>query len=218
MLESTSREKVLKNIRHAMMYKSDLPFEEEGKDKAVPVVLSTEDKVVEFVEKFSSNEGEFVYCPSESDVVAALQKLYAIAHCDGAWTSEDSLQVLMQQAQIPAILDAKPSEIGMVISHCESLVLSNGSILLSSEQKDFNLFFGAKMHVVIAQISQVMDNVKDSITFLQRKYNQSLPAMFTFVGRPACTNAIEGELVKSDLGARLFLLLVEDSTNTEAHE
>ena len=61
MEESTSREKVLKKVRHALIYKTDNPFPHVDFDSPVYMPMNdTSD--VNFAQEFTEVGGVFIYC------------------------------------------------------------------------------------------------------------------------------------------------------------
>ena len=74
MEESTSREKVLKKVRHALIYKTDNPFPQVDFDSPVYNPMS-ETPDVNFAQEFSKVGGVFIYCENESEAVSALSAL-----------------------------------------------------------------------------------------------------------------------------------------------
>jgi len=65
MEESTSREKVLKKVRHALIYKTDNPFPHVDFDSPVYKPMGdTPD--VNFAQEFTKVGGVFIYCENEA--------------------------------------------------------------------------------------------------------------------------------------------------------
>jgi L-lactate dehydrogenase complex protein LldG len=74
MEESTSREKVLKRVRHALIYKTDNPYPQVDFDSPVYKPMNdTSD--VNFAQEFTKAGGIFIYCENEADAVGTLSAL-----------------------------------------------------------------------------------------------------------------------------------------------
>ena len=68
MEESTSREKVLKKVRNALIYKTDNPFPQVDFESPVYRPMD-ESPDVNFAQEFTKVGGQFVYCEDEEDLV-----------------------------------------------------------------------------------------------------------------------------------------------------
>lgn len=213
MEESTTREKVLKKVRHALIYKTDNPFPQVDFESPIYKPLSdTPD--VNFAEVFTSLGGIFIYCENENELELSLKGLHAECEWNNVFCSDPEIQYYLTQVAVP--FESDEESIGnnkVSIIGCELLVARLGSIMVSSR-------YGRKANaapeslVVVASTNQLVENLADAFEFLQKKYQLKMPSMVSFITGPSRTADIEKTLVMGAHGPKnIFLLLVESSKN-----
>ena len=209
MEESTSREKVLKKVRHALIYKTDNPYPQVDFDAPVYKPMNdTSD--VNFAQEFTKVGGVFIYCENESEVVSTLAALHTECHWQNVFCYEPEFQFMLTQAGVPFESDEQSIEnLNVGITGCEFLIARLGSIMVSSKNsRRLNVY--PETHVVIAYVHQLVDDLKDAFEALQARYQGKLPSMISVVTGPSRTADIEKTLVMGAHGPReLFLILVE---------
>ncbi|MFN8135456.1 MAG: LUD domain-containing protein [Bacteroidales bacterium] len=209
MEESTSREKVLKKVRHALIYKTDNPFPHVDFDSPVYKPMSdTPD--VNFAQEFTKAGGVFIYCENEAEVAATLSALNIECKWQNIYCTEPELQYLLTQAGVPFDSDEESlQQLNVGITSCEFLVSRLGSIMVSSKNsRRLNVY--PETHVVIAYVDQLVDDLKDAFEAVQKKYAGKLPSMLSVITGPSRTADIEKTLVMGAHGPRqLFVILVE---------
>ncbi len=209
MEESTSREKVLKKVRHALIYKTDNPFPKVDFDSPVYNPMNdTSD--VNFAQEFTKVGGVFIYCENESEVVATLSALYTECEWHNIYCAEPEFQFMLTEAAVP--FDSGEDtlqQLSVGITGCEFLIARLGSIMVSSKiSRRLNVY--PEIHVVIAYANQLVDDLKDAFVAVQNKYAGKLPSLLSVITGPSRTADIEKTLVMGAHGPReLFLLLVD---------
>ena len=209
MEESTSREKVLKKVRHALIYKTDNPFPHVDFDSPVYKPMS-EMPDVNFAQEFTKAGGVFIYCENEAEVAATLSALNTECKWQNIYCTEPLLQYLLTQAGVPFDSDEESlQQLNVAITSCEFLVSRLGSIMVSSKNsRRLNVY--PETHVVIAYVDQLVDDLKDAFDAVQKKYSGKLPSMLSVITGPSRTADIEKTLVMGAHGPRqLFVILVE---------
>ena len=212
MEESTSKEKVLKAVREAIISKTDQPFPKIDFDR--PVYRDPEDPDdVSFAQELNAAGGLFVYCESEREAVEGLKYLIKDRNWDSLVTFEPWLADMLEKNDIPAIHDPlKLTPSGPGITGCEFLVARLGSVMVSTGQgAGRKIFIFPEIHIVLAYTSQLVHDLKDAIMRLRKKYDQDMPSMVTFITGPSRTADIEKTLVMGAHGPKeLFVFLIED--------
>jgi L-lactate dehydrogenase complex protein LldG len=213
MEESTSREKVLKRVRNALIYKTDNPFPQVEFDS--PVYAPLEDTPdVHFAQAFSKLGGKFVYCEGESDLVETLSAIAAEHDWQDVCCIDPGLQYLLTQAGIPYQSDNESfHETRVGVTGCEFLISRLGSIMISSRQESgrrLNVF--PEIHVVIAYTHQLVMDLKDALAGIREKYPNKIPSLISVITGPSRTADIEKTLVMGAHGPKeLYVFLTEDS-------
>jgi len=218
MEESTSREKVLKKVRHALIYKTDNPFPHVDFDSPLYKPMNdTSD--VNFAQEFTKVGGVFIYCEDEGEVASVLSALYSEREWQNIYCAEPELQYMLSQAGVPFDSDEESLKlISVGITGCEFVIARLGSIMVSSKNsRRLNAY--PETHVVIAYVNQLVDDLKDAFTAVQAKYSGKLPSMLSVITGPSRTADIEKTLVMGAHGPReLFLILVETPASEEESE
>ncbi len=209
MEESTSREKVLKKVRHALIYKTDNPFPQVDFTSSVYKAMhDTPD--VNFAQEFTKAGGIFLFCEDEREVISTLSALNTECGWHNIYCAEPQFQYLLTQAGVPFDSDEDSlKDLSVGLTGCEFLVARLGSIMVSSKtSRRLNVY--PETHIVIAYANQLVDELKDAFTAIQNKYSGKLPSMLSVITGPSRTADIEKTLVMGAHGPReLFLILVE---------
>ncbi|MFB5945539.1 LutC/YkgG family protein [Albibacterium profundi] len=218
MKQSTSKEKILKKVRAALLQKRDNPYL--NMEETSLYLPFTEPLEIEFAKQFSAVSGKFIFCEDELDLVEnlilladqfTLRKMYA-------W--EPQLKKLLDQYDFPYYsTDTDFDKADAGITFCEALIARNGSILISNgTPMGRRLAIFPHIHIVIAYTSQLLPDIKDGLDFMKEKYNYKLPSMVNLITGPSRTADIEKTLVLGAHGPReLFVFLLDDSIATK-HE
>jgi len=213
MEESTSKEKVLKKVRDALINKTDNPYP--NVDFESPVYKEiTESLDVNFAREFTQAGGKFVYCENTDELVSNLSLISQGNQWDEVFCIDPLLQDMLDKADIPFGSDDDSfHSLKVGVTGCEYLVARLGSIMVSSQQisgRRLNVF--PEIHVVIAYSSQLVPDLKQALADIKLKYSARMPSLISVITGPSRTADIEKTLVMGAHGpCELFVFLVEDS-------
>jgi len=218
MEESTSREKVLKKVRHALIYKTDNPFPQVDFESAVYMPM-TDTPDVNFAQELTKVGGVFIYCENESEVASTLSALYTECKWHNIYCAEPEFQYLLTQAAVPFNSDEESiQKISVGITGCEFIIARLGSIMVSSKtSRRLNVY--PEIHVVIAYADQLVDDLKDAFEAVQKKYSGKIPSLLSVITGPSRTADIEKTLVMGAHGPKeLFVILVETPPSDDQND
>ena len=208
---TTSKEKILKKIRKALIQQSVQEVGDVDKDSPV-FVASGEPLEIQFAQNFAALNGRFVFCENEEEFIESFAFLAKDNEWENIFCLEPSIKEMLGKAGIT--FSDKESEllktdIGLTL--CECLVARTGSVMISSKQASGRrLPVYANFHIVVAYASQLVPNVKDGLKFIKEKYSQ-LPSMISTISGPSRTADIEKTLVQGAHGPReMFVFLIDD--------
>lgn len=213
MEESTSREKVLKKVRNALMSKFENPYP--SLDIESSVFHPLDDSLdITFAQEFSKVSGKFIYCENEADLKASLISLIAENNWKNVFCFEPEIKTLLEDTGIPCFSDEDHfHDMDAGVTYCEYLIARLGSIMVSSRQtsgRRLNVF--PEAHLVIAKSSQIVPDIKDALKKMQEKYNNNLPSLISVITGPSRTADIEKTLVMGAHGPKqLFLFLLDEN-------
>lgn len=211
--ETTSKEKVLKKIRNALISKQPNPFG--AVDFESPVHASRdEDPSVIFVEEFAAAGGKFLYCENEDELMDNLQAVISDQQIPAIFCLEEKLRYMLNKAEIPATSDEGSLEkIPATLTFCEYLIARTGSIMISSKSNSGRrLNVVPDIHMVVAYASQLVPDLKDALrSFKNKNASGELPSLITLITGPSRTADIEKTLVLGAHGPKdIYLFFVDD--------
>ncbi len=208
---TTSKEKLLKKIRQALLEKRDNPYPNlENLPHYAP-----DDELLEvvFAEQFTAVSGQFDFCEDEFQFIESLLTLAEERNWRKIYCWEPALQAILKQYEYPFFetdKDFEQAEVGFTL--CEALVARNGSILLSNaNMAGRRLSIYPPVHIVLAYTSQLVPDLKDAFALIKQKYGNNMPSMISTVTGPSRTADIEKTLVLGAHGPKeLFVFLLDE--------
>jgi L-lactate dehydrogenase complex protein LldG len=210
MKETTSKEKMLKKIRKALLEKRDNPYPHLEDN---PLYKENDEYLeVLFAEQFTAIAGQFIYCSDEIQFIENLLQLAEEKKLRKIYCWEPALQALLTTYEYPFYstdTDFMQAEVGITL--CETLVARNGSIMVSNgSAAGRRLSIYPNIHIVLAYTSQLVLDLKDGFAQLKEKYGEQLPSMISTITGPSRTADIEKTLVIGAHGPKeLYVFLIE---------
>jgi L-lactate dehydrogenase complex protein LldG len=207
---TTSKEKLLKKIRKALLEKRDNPY---PNLEDLPHYAQNEEPLDElFAEQFTAVSGQFVFCEDEVQFIENLLELAEERKWRKIYCWEPPLQDILTRFDYPFFetdKDFEQADVGFTL--CEALIARNGSILLSNANMAGRLLsIYPPVHIVLAYTSQLVLDLKDVFKLIKNKYGNNLPSMISNVTGPSRTADIEKTLVLGAHGPKeLFVFLLD---------
>lgn len=212
MEDSTTKEKILKEVRNALISKLENPFKDVDFNK--PILREMKElPEVEFALNLNNVGGIFVYCENEKMFTEHLQTLIKHKKWESVYTQDDKLFNLLSQTNVP--VDTNPENFNNQVAgltRCEFLVARFGSIVVSSGlSSGRRMFVYPEAHIVYATASQVVKEMKAALDGLKNKYMNNFPSQVTMITGPSRTADIEKTLVMGAHGPKeLYVFMVDD--------
>jgi L-lactate dehydrogenase complex protein LldG len=213
MKETTSKEKMLKKIRKALLEKRDNPY---PNLEEAPLYEDHQDLLeVLFAEQLTLVAGKFIFCEDEFQFIENLLLLADEKNWRKIYCWEPKLQEMLSLYEFPFYstdTDFLQAEVGITL--CESLIARNGSVLISNgNEAGRRLSIYPHHHVVIAYTSQLVLDLKDAFKLLKIKYGESLPTLVSNITGPSRTADIEKTLVLGAHGPKELIVFLLDDSN-----
>jgi len=207
---TTSKEKLLKKIRKALLEKRENPYPNVEDLPHYPKAIELPE--VLFAEQFAAISGQFVFCEDEVQFIENLLGLAEERKWHKIYCWEPPLQDILTRFDYPFFetdKDFEQAEVGFTL--CEALIARNGSILLSNaNMAGRRLSIYPPVHIVLAYSSQIVLDIKDGFKLIKNKYGKNLPSMISNVTGPSRTADIEKTLVLGAHGPKeLFVFLLD---------
>src|ERR1039458_838188 len=214
MQESTSKEKVLKKVRKALIQKTKSPYPNLDNDSQI-YAADDESLDVIFAREFTKVSGQFVYCENEEECIEALISLAKEKEWESFHCADKKIIELLEKGNLKPTSseeDFMKAEVG--ITFCEYLSARTGSVLISSKQASGRrLSVLPPVHITFAFTSQLVYDLKEALTGLKNKYGESFPSMITTITGPSRSADIEKTLVMGAHGPReVYVFLIDDNS------
>ena len=211
--ESTSREKILKNVRNAGIYQAEFPYSDIDFTSNV-FKQSDESSDITFAEAFTKIAGKFIYCENLNDFYESFSILAVNQNWNKIFCFDDSLKQLISDSGVLFYDDRSTiTQAQQGITSCEYLIARLGSIMVSSAQASGRrLIVYPDVHIVVAYTSQILPDLPDALNAITEKYGKNLPSLISVISGPSRTADIEKTLVMGAHGPReLYLFLIDDT-------
>jgi L-lactate dehydrogenase complex protein LldG len=156
MKELTSRERVLKNIRTALLHKSQASYANVDYETNVYKPISDLPELY-FAEQFTEQGGKFVFCENADEAKASIE--FLIADC--GWKTVTSSATIYTATSTSAQADVS-------IIDAEVLVARTGSVMVASNSlatlHASNIIIVGYTHQLITELADAMAKYKDTQT------------------------------------------------------
>jgi L-lactate dehydrogenase complex protein LldG len=213
---TTSKEKILKKVRQALIFKQKTKFANIDLDSNIYTQPPQEELVMEtFAKNLVDLKGQFVFCTNQFDCVDKMLTLFEQRKWKHLFCWEEDLQFLLKDSGISFADKTAPIEkVQVSITSCEALIARTGSVLVSSKKNSRILTVFPPVHIVIAYSSQLVMELKDGMQILRNRYGKNIPSMVSFVSGPSRTSDIEKTLVIGAHGPKeLFVFMIDDANH-----
>jgi len=214
MEESTTREKVLKRVRNALISKTPSPYSDVDLTAQVYQPL-TDDLDITFAQELTNVGGHFIYCENMDEATSTLSLLIEINNLNPVFCADQELYDTLTKSGLRIQHDR--SEINNMrtsITTCEFLIARLGSVMVSSRTgHGRQLNINPETHIIIAYSSQLVPDLKQAITALKERYQHRMPSMVNIVTGPSRTADIEKTLVMGAHGPRELYVFFIDNLN-----
>lgn len=211
MEDSTTKEKILKNVRNALIAKEENPFSDIDFKSAVLHELS-DDPAIVFVNQLQENGGNFVYCENELDFTDKIKMLISDKKWESIYSLDEKLISLLSSAGINVKYSEEDFNSQIAgISRCEFLIARFGSVMVSSALgSERKMYVFPETHIVFATMTQIVNELKDAFKGMKKKYPSRLPSQISVISGPSRTADIEKTLVMGAHGPKELLVFVVD--------
>ncbi len=212
MEESTTKEKILKKVRSALISNTENPFKDVDFNSPIYHEIS-ETPEIQFALQLKETGGTFVYCENEKAISENIRILMKQKAWGDIFTFDERIYGLLTQEGIAVEKDPdKFKSLKVGITRCEYLIARFGSIMVSSGLLSGRRIFSfPEIHIVIAAASQVVTEIKDALRGMQKRYTSDLPSQISIISGPSRTADIEKTLVMGAHGPKeLYVFFVDD--------
>jgi L-lactate dehydrogenase complex protein LldG len=167
-------------------------------------------------EKFKRNLEEVggrCYLPvSKAELCDEISGLVTLNGWVNLFCPEDRIRRLLEESGFHADFQTSlDKNTDVVVSGCEFLVSSLGSVLVSSAQAGSRrMFVFPPVHIVIAGVAQLVESLDEAFFRVVEKYGDEIPSFISVITGPSRTADIEKTLILGAHGpGQLFVFVAE---------
>ena len=200
---TTSKEKILKKIRKALIHKSQQEIGDVNTESDI-FITPEEPLELQFAQNFVNINGKFVFCENENEFLNNFAGIAKDKKKKKLFCLEPAIKELLKRANIPySDQEDQLMDLDIGLTLCECLIARTGSVMISSKQASGRrLPIYSNYHIIIAYTSQLVYHVKDALKHIREKYNNQLPSMISTITGPSRTADIEKTLVQGAHGPK----------------
>ncbi|MDE3182722.1 MAG: lactate utilization protein [Bacteroidota bacterium] len=211
---SSSKEKILKQIREALSNPVPLPFPKSEGTTSVFKKPQAEELEIIFAEEFTKLLGKFAFCVNESDAKNQIKELIRQQKWSNVYCIEKQFSDLLNPKEFPEVNQSSLPDCDAAITSCHYLIARTGAIVMSSAQESGRTVSAyTPVHICIAYVDQLVFDTRDALKGLKNKYGNNLPSFITFAAGPSRTADIEKTLVVGVHGPKeVYLFLIDKPT------
>jgi L-lactate dehydrogenase complex protein LldG len=217
--ERSAKDRVLKNVRKALLQKGDAYPQHIDLDSDV-FAKEDGDLIEAFSGNFIANHGQFFYAYNEYHFADQFLALAEEREWTGAFCLESYFQRVFRECEYPLSLkigDIANAEVS--ITGCDALISRTGSIVVSSaSNKSRTASVFPPVHTVVAYRNQLFYDLKNYFATLPLGEVSSLPSMISIISGPSRTADIEKTLVLGAHGPKEIFVFFIDQEKPEGPE
>lgn len=208
---SSARKNILHRIENALSKRVDIPF---PNHQRIRFAFQNSDinLKAQFTKEFTALDGHLICCRGRNELAENIGKLVAAKGWTNIRCQTPALLEDMELHSLPCINSSTDNEAEAGITDCECLVARTGTIVFSALQASGRVLpVYSPVHLIVASANNIVFDIDDAITLLERKYNDQLPSGIFFASGPSRTADIEKRLVLGVHGPKeVYLFLMED--------
>jgi L-lactate dehydrogenase complex protein LldG len=209
---SLARAEILEKLRKAASRKTLQPLIQPAGPFFYPEALSL---LQTFRKNLEDVNGHVTFVSGITELVNEISGLLTANKWDEILCPEGNLRKILKSGGFPFEMKEYLSEgTEVVISGCEYLVASLGSVLVSSAQAGSRrMFVYPPVHIVVARQSQVVETLETAYSLTIEKYGQQLPSLITVITGPSRTADIEKTLILGAHGPKSLHVIILEQEN-----
>jgi L-lactate dehydrogenase complex protein LldG len=222
----TDREKIFARVKEALQSQAPRPGEHGHHATAAHTPVSPrkylpycgesfDEKIAMFKSNATNLKATFMLVSSSEEAQACLVQLGRVEQWKKIATHSGALTTpAARLLGLPVLLTDEGYESTALevcdvgITECDALVAQTGSVLVTSRSAGGRaLSVLPPHHVVLARRDQLVPDLPEAFTFLQRKYSAGYPSFVSFITGPSRTGDIERILVLGAHGPKKLTII-----------
>jgi L-lactate dehydrogenase complex protein LldG len=206
---STQKEKILHNLREALLEQSQCKFQNIDVRSSV-FEQNKRDIAVKFAENFKNAGGIFTYVETMDELLSSIKKQSQLEDWESVFVAEDTIKQFFKAADIDFSDNPEEAIICKITAtSCLSLIAKTGSIIVSNLSTLAASLAVADTHIIVATTAQILEELHDFFTIIPQSFPETIPTSFSIITGTSIIRDADGSDETTGVGLKkieLFLL------------
>lgn len=207
MQDSLTKEKILKKIRAGLIEKTPNPFPKLDTEVRLFDMQDSERELV-FAKAFTQQGGHFLFNQNHLDFVEDFLGLCEAKKWNQFYCLEKNISNFLTELEFQHTnINDHAATAEVLITNCECLIARTGTLVFSSKQAAGKILTAkSKVLILLANVEQLVDDIKDAMHLIKVKYNSYYPSEVNMLSGPFTDNAALESNTENYKEVYLFLI------------
>lgn len=207
MQDSLTKEKILKKIRAGLIEKTPNPFPKLDTEVRLFEMQDSERELV-FAKAFTQQGGHFLFNQNHLDFVEDFLGLCEAKKWKQFYCLEKNISNFLTTLEFAHTnINDHAANAEVLITNCECLIARTGTLVFSSKQAAGKILTSkSKVLILLANVEQLVDDIKDAMHLIKVKYNSNYPSEVNILSGPFTDNAVSVSNTENYKEVYLFLI------------
>lgn len=207
MQDSLTKEKILKKIRAGLIEKTPNPFPKLDTEIRLFEMQDSERELV-FAKAFTQQGGHFLFNQNHLDFVEDFLGLCEAKKWKQFYCLEKNISNFLTTLEFAHTnINDHAANAEVLITNCECLIARTGTLVFSSKQAAGKILTSkSKVLILLANVEQLVDDIKDAMHLIKVKYNSNYPSEVNILSGPFTDNAVSVNNTENYKEVYLFLI------------
>ena len=205
---SSAKENILNKIKESKLAHTEQVFSISADTEIYKPILP--DAETCFKNELESISGKCEIFNTQKELFQNLKKILSNKNIDKIFCREEKISEKLSETQILHTANNDDFEnMKVAVTSCDFLIARTGSVVVTSESESGRqLISFAPIHIVLADISQLVNYPEDAYQNILKKHENNFPSQITTIPGPSRTADIEKTLVLGAHGPKEFIVLL----------
>lgn len=205
---SSAKENILNKIKESKLAHTEQVFSVSDKTEIYKSILP--DAETCFKNELESISGKCEIFDKEEELLKYLKELFSKKNIQKIFCRENEISEKLTKYKIQhTIGDNDFEKMEAAVTSCDYLIARTGSVVVTSaSQSGRQLISFPPFHIVLADVSQLVNYPENAYKNILKKYEKNLPSQITTITGPSRTADIEKTLVLGAHGPKEFIVLL----------
>lgn len=205
---SSAKENILNKIKESKLAHTEQVFSIFAETEIYKPILPNAETC--FKNELESISGKCEIFSTQKELFQYFKKILSNKNIDKIFCREEKISEKLSESQILHTKHKDEFEnMEVAVTSCDFLIARTGSVVVTSaSESGRQLISLPPIHIVLADVSQLVNYPEDAYLNILKKYENNLPSQITTITGPSRTADIEKTLVLGAHGPKEFIVLL----------